>query len=40
MIDTSSVHRQAWDLIPWIVNGSAPESEWRAVQPHLESCAD
>ena len=40
MIDTSSVHRQAWDLIPWIVNGSAPESEWQAVQAHLESCAD
>jgi hypothetical protein len=40
MIDTLSVHRQAWDLIPWIVNGTAPESEWRAVQAHLESCQD
>jgi len=40
MIDITSVHRQAWDLIPWIVNGSAPEAEWRAVQAHLESCAD
>jgi hypothetical protein len=40
MIDTSSVHRQAWDLIPWIVNDSAPESERQAVQAHLESCAD
>ena len=40
MTDTSSVHRQAWDLIPWIVNDSAPESERQAVQAHLESCAD
>jgi hypothetical protein len=40
MMDTSSVHRQAWDLIPWIVNDSAPESERQAVQAHLESCAD
>jgi hypothetical protein len=40
MTDSSSVHRQAWDLIPWIVNDSAPESERQAVQVHLESCAD
>jgi hypothetical protein len=40
MIDTASVHRQAWDLIPWIVNDSAPQSERQAVQEHLESCED
>ena len=40
MNDISSVHRQAWDLIPWIVNGSAPETERLAVQAHLEACAD
>jgi hypothetical protein len=40
MNDTSSVHRQAWDLIPWIVNGSAPETERLAVQAHLDACAD
>jgi len=40
MNDTSSAHRQAWDLIPWIVNGSAPEIERLAVQTHLEACAD
>jgi Putative zinc-finger len=40
MNDTSSAHRQAWDLIPWIVNGSAPESELLVVQAHLEGCAD
>jgi hypothetical protein len=40
MNDTSSAHRQAWDLIPWIVNGSAPESERLVVQAHLDACAD
>ena len=40
MNDISSAHRQAWDLIPWIVNGSAPETERQAVQAHLEACAD
>ena len=39
-MDTSSVHRRAWDLIPWVVNDSAPEAERQAVQAHLESCAD
>jgi hypothetical protein len=38
--ETSSVHRRAWDLIPWIVNGSALQSERLAVQAHLQSCAD
>jgi len=40
MNDTASVHRHTWDLIPWIVNGSAAEAERLAAQAHLESCAD
>jgi hypothetical protein len=40
MTDISSIHRQTWDLIPWLVNDTAPESERQAVQAHLESCAD
>ncbi len=40
MMDTSSVHRRTWDLIPWVVNDTAPEAERQAVQAHLESCAD
>jgi hypothetical protein len=40
MNDTSQAHRQAWDLIPWIVNGSAPQSEQLLVQAHLAACAD
>ncbi|MGH8206139.1 MAG: hypothetical protein ACRETK_05115 [Steroidobacteraceae bacterium] len=35
-----SVHRQTWDLIPWIVNGSAPDEQVDAVSSHLQSCAD
>ena len=38
--ENSSAHRRAWDLIPWIVNGSAPDSERLAVQAHLDACAD
>jgi len=37
---SSSQHRQAWDLIPWIVNGTASEAECQCVQEHVQSCAD
>ncbi len=37
---SSSQHRQAWDLIPWIANGTASESEQRSVDEHLHDCAD
>ncbi|HEY1725261.1 MAG TPA: hypothetical protein VGF89_07555 [Steroidobacteraceae bacterium] len=40
MQDISSSHRQTWDLIPWIVNGTASESEWALAQAHLDRCAD
>ena len=40
MMDSSSVHRRAWDLIPWVVNDTAPEAERQAVQAHVENCAD
>jgi hypothetical protein len=40
MQDISSSHRQTWDLIPWVVNGTATDSERAAVQTHLERCAD
>jgi anti-sigma factor RsiW len=35
-----TLHRQAWDRIPWIVNGTLPQSERLAVEAHLETCAD
>jgi hypothetical protein len=40
MTETPSLHRQAWDLIPWIVNGSATQSERLAVEAHLQGCPD
>ncbi|HEV7986768.1 MAG TPA: zf-HC2 domain-containing protein [Steroidobacteraceae bacterium] len=33
-------HRQVWEQIPWILNGSASEAELRAAQEHLRQCAD
>ena len=39
MSDTS-VHRLAWDQIPWIVNGSLSETERLVVESHLQACAD
>ncbi|TDP63428.1 zf-HC2 domain-containing protein [Roseateles toxinivorans] len=38
--DPNSAHRRAWDLIPWVVNGSASEDERRLVERHAEDCAD
>ena len=31
-------HRQAWELLPWYVNGSLDGEELEAVERHLESC--
>lgn len=36
----ASAHRAAWDLIPWVVNGSASEDERRIVEAHRAVCAD
>jgi len=35
-----SVHRRAWDLIPWVVNGRASAEERRVVEQHLADCGD
>ena len=35
-----SRHRLAWDLMPWVVNGSANEAERRLVAAHLAGCGD
>jgi hypothetical protein len=35
-----SIHRRAWDLIPWVVNGRASGEERRVVEQHLTECAD
>ncbi len=33
-------HRRAWDVIPWVVNGSASVAEQRLVDQHVQVCAD
>jgi len=33
-------HRETWDLIPWIVNGSATAAQRDSVDGHLRECAD
>ena len=38
--DAASRHRQAWDLIPWVVIGRVSEEERLAVSQHLTSCGD
>lgn len=38
MSPSSSIHRQAWDLIPWIVNGTADVRDRAAVEAHLSQC--
>src|SRR6185369_756278 len=32
-------HRNAWDLIPWFVNGSIADNERAGLQHHVEGCA-
>lgn len=33
-------HREIWELIPWVVNGSAGAAERQALEQHLPHCAD
>jgi Putative zinc-finger len=33
-------HREAWELIPWVVNGTASEAEQALVHKHLVACPD
>jgi hypothetical protein len=40
MTSGTSAHRQTWDQIPWIVNGTVSESELRSAESHLQGCAD
>ncbi|MGB0134846.1 hypothetical protein [Dokdonella sp.] len=40
MNPTESIHRQTWDLIPWIINQSASEEDLEAASIHLQTCQD
>jgi hypothetical protein len=37
---SSSLHRQSWELIPWVINGTSSDADRQAVEAHLQSCAD
>jgi hypothetical protein len=39
-IGPQSVHRRAWDLIPWVVAGSASGDEQALVHTHAQHCAE
>ncbi|GAC1311201.1 MAG: hypothetical protein NVSMB10_19270 [Steroidobacteraceae bacterium] len=34
----SAEHREAWELLPWLVNGRLSELDARRVESHLRSC--
>ncbi|MEZ5461332.1 hypothetical protein [Dokdonella sp.] len=40
MNPTDSIHRQTWDLIPWIVNHSATAEQRERASGHLMTCSD
>jgi hypothetical protein len=40
MISPMQSHRQVWEQIPWILNGSASEADLQSAQAHLSQCAD
>lgn len=40
MNDEPNAHCQTWDLIPWVVNGTATRSQRERVESHLRDCID
>lgn len=35
-----SAHVQAWELIPWVLNGSADPAQRQSLEAHLRQCPD
>lgn len=33
-------HREVWDLLPWLANGTLNESDTRRCETHLQNCAE
>ena len=33
-------HREIWDLLPWLTNGTLNESDTRRCESHLQECAE
>ena len=36
----SPQHRRTWDLIPWLINGTASAADRSLAEAHLAACAD
>ncbi len=39
-LDAAAQHRRAWDLIPWVINGSATTAQRQLLDAHLSACED
>ncbi|MFT0174763.1 zf-HC2 domain-containing protein [Paraburkholderia mimosarum] len=37
-IDLERAHLRTWELLPWVVNGSASEAERAEVDEHAATC--
>lgn len=33
-------HRESWELLPWLVNGSLDEAQTQRLQDHLQQCVE
>jgi hypothetical protein len=40
MQDRSDIHQWAWELLPWLANGTLGETERGEVQQHLDTCTE
>jgi hypothetical protein len=40
MNDEPNAHCRTWDLIPWVINGTATPAQRERVEQHLRDCAD
>lgn len=40
MSDEPNAHCRTWDLIPWVINGTATPEQRERVERHLRDCAD
>lgn len=38
--DLALAHRQIWEAIPWVVNGTASPADRQRVEGHLHACVD
>ncbi|TKC91499.1 hypothetical protein FAZ69_03310 [Trinickia terrae] len=37
-VDVERTHLHAWEMLPWLVNGTLPEAERAQVEAHLAGC--